>query len=253
MKKSFTWALATMALLTVLTGCKKEDEDEISSGDVNKGAFLVSDNEKDYYVVDMGGAPLTKLWATCNIGATNCKEYGEYFAWGETEAKNDYDWPTYAHCNNGNRLKINKYSSVATNTYNNTPDNITKLEDIDDVATQRYGSKWSIPTRDDFQQLINRCDWKCGHVDGVWGYLFTSRENGNTIFFPLAGVRDLESLLHSGAYGFYWSKELHNRLVDENTSNNNASTLELKKPTNPVCSTYEERYIGLPIRPVRKR
>lgn len=122
MKKSFTWALATIAVLTVLTGCEKEDEDEIPSGDVNKGATLVrADDGKDYYVVDMGYG-VSKLWATCNIGAASPEHFGEYFAWGETETKNNYDWNTYSLCNN-DRFKINKYSTDAQNTFNNISDN----------------------------------------------------------------------------------------------------------------------------------
>lgn len=255
MKKTITWALATMALLTVLTGCKKEDEDEIPSSDVNKGAYLVrADDGKDYYVVDLGYGFNGKKWATCNIGATNCKEYGNYFAWGDTAIRDNFDWSVYIHCNKS-RLKIKKYSVDSENTDNNTADELIVLNAEDDIATKLLGSKWSIPTKEDYERLISRCDWRCGHVDGVWGYLFTSRDNGNSIFFPLAGKRDLKELLFAESYGFYWSKNLYedkygNQIREYH--NDNASILKMTKPTNPIFSTYEERYIGLPIRPVYK-
>ncbi len=38
--------------------------------------------------VDLG-LPSGTLWATCNVGASSPEEYGDYFAWGETEPKND--------------------------------------------------------------------------------------------------------------------------------------------------------------------
>ena len=181
MKKSLFWAIATIAVLTVLTGCEKEDEDEIPSGDVNKGATLVKGADgKDYYVVDLG-FPNKVLFATCNIGATSAEQYGEYFAWGETKTNNYYDWETYTLCDKS-RLKIKKYCVDAENTYNNAFDENEikeKLEPEDDIATKRLGSKWSIPTKTDFENLCNRCDWRCGKFNGVWGYLFTSKENGN--------------------------------------------------------------------------
>ena len=39
------------------------------------------------------------LWATCNVGANAPEDYGNYFAWGETEPKEDYTWETYKWCN----------------------------------------------------------------------------------------------------------------------------------------------------------
>ena len=256
MKKSLFWAIATIAVLTVLTGCEKEDEDEIPSGDVNKGATLVKgDDGKDYYVVDLGFGFQNKLWATCNIGASSAEQYGQYFAWGETETKNYYDWETYTLCDK-TWLKIKKYSVDAENTYNNTFDEKTTLEDEDDIATKRLGSKWSIPTKDDFERLYNRCDWKCGKYNGVWGYLFTSRDNGNSIFIPLAGRRDLANLKHAESYGFYWTKNLYEDRYGnqkENEHNDNASIFKMTKPTNPTYQTYEARYLGLPIRPVYKK
>jgi hypothetical protein len=78
----------------------------------------------------------------------------------------------------------------------------------------------------------------------VWGYLFTSKKNGNSIFLPLAGLRDMEDLLHNGIYGFYWSNELY--------STTDAYILNLARDTNPVHTKYQERDMGLPIRPVTK-
>ena len=95
--------------------------------------------------------------------------------------------------------------------------------------------------------MIYRCNYRECKLDGTWGYLFTSKENGNTIFIPLAGCRDYEDLLHNGKWGFYWTTEL-------NTSSCNESyVLWLQKEANPVATKLEERNIGLPIRAVYKR
>lgn len=42
--------------------------------------------------VDLG---LSVKWATCNIGASNPEEYGDYFAFGETEPKDEYTEENY--------------------------------------------------------------------------------------------------------------------------------------------------------------
>lgn len=52
----------------------------------------------DYQYVDLG---LSVKWATCNVGATKPEEPGDYFAWGETEPKDYYDWSNYKWCNGG--------------------------------------------------------------------------------------------------------------------------------------------------------
>ena len=44
--------------------------------------------------VDLG-LPSGTLWATCNVGADSPEDYGDYFAWGETESKEVYNWSTY--------------------------------------------------------------------------------------------------------------------------------------------------------------
>ena len=46
--------------------------------------------------------------ATCNVGANSPEEYGDYFAWGETESKDDYSWANYKYCN-GNANSMTKY------------------------------------------------------------------------------------------------------------------------------------------------
>lgn len=247
MKKTITWALVTIALLAVLTGCKKEDEDDsISMDDVNKGVEIKQGKGgKEYAVVDLGMG-FTVLWATCNLGATSPEQSGYYFAWGETEvSKEQYVWSNYAHCN-GDQSSINKYTLEPDYSSTGLPDNKKSLESVDDAATQIMGDKWCIPSRDNFDELFMRCDYKCCKLNDIWGYLFTSRDNKNSIFIPLSGMNDTR-ITHSGKYGFYWSKNLYDE--DKDIKTLNAVTLELLKESNPICA-YQSREIGLPIRPV---
>ena len=59
--------------------------------------------------VDLG-LPSGTLWATVNVGATRPNEFGDYFAWGETEPKEEYDWNNYKWCN-GSENTMTKYCS----------------------------------------------------------------------------------------------------------------------------------------------
>lgn len=56
--------------------------------------------EEEHEWVDLG-LPSGTLWATCNVGASSPKEYGDYFAWGETKPKDEYSWSTYKWMNEG--------------------------------------------------------------------------------------------------------------------------------------------------------
>lgn len=240
-------ASVCMALSTlVLTGCEKEDKDAISMSEATKGAKPVQGKDgKDYMVVDLG-IPGGLLWATCNIGAKTPDEAGTFFAWGETEPKASYGYDNYKWCN-GAYNNMTKYTTDNDHTAGSNPDSQTVLLSEDDAARQILGDGWRIPSKKQFTDMIYRCNYRECKLDGTWGYLFTSKENGNTIFIPLAGCRDYEDLLHNGKWGFYWTTEL-------NTSSCNESyVLWLQKEANPVATKLEERNIGLPIRAVYKR
>ena len=44
--------------------------------------------------VDLG-LPSGTLWATCNVGAKSPEQIGTFYAWGETEPKDDYELGNY--------------------------------------------------------------------------------------------------------------------------------------------------------------
>jgi hypothetical protein len=53
--------------------------------------------------------------------------------------------------------------------------------------------------------LNSNCDSEWTDEDGVAGRRFTSRINGNSIFFPASGDIDGTSLYNRGSSGLYWS------------------------------------------------
>lgn len=147
---------------------------------------------KNHTWVDLGLPSGTK-WATCNVGATKPEEYGNYYAWGETETKDFYSWDTY------------KYGSNPTK-YNST-DKLTTLEAADDAATANWGEKWRTPTKAEWQELHECCTWNWTTLNGVKGYEVKAA-NGNSIFLPAAGYRGYEILMNTQHDGFYWSSSL---------------------------------------------
>ena len=150
--------------------------------------------------VDLG---LSVKWATMNVGATSPEEYGDYFAWGETEPKDYYHWSTYKWCN-GSYNNLTKY---CIDSDFGTVDNKTVLDLADDAAHINWGGAWRMPTVEEQQELLNNCTWTWTTQNGVNGYLVTSKKNGNSFFLPAAGFRYYSELYSMGSNG-YWSSSL---------------------------------------------
>lgn len=195
-KEQFISALAAVSLFSLFACSKEKDEPE-------EQPF-----ENGYEYVDMG---LSVKWATCNIGATKPEEYGNYYAWGETETKSTYSWTNYRFRASGDspdNVKFNKYSTdriYGINDCRNT------LELEDDVANVKWGGKWHIPTEKERDELYNNCIWTWTTLNGTKGYLVTSKKPGFTdrsIFLPAAGFIDDTGLHYDGSFGAYWSSSL---------------------------------------------
>lgn len=168
-------------------------------GEVKSFAGKEIPDVNGYEYVDLG---LSVLWATHNVGASKPEDYGDYYAWGETETKSGYSWSTYKYAN-GSSDRLTKYCNDSEYGNNGYTDSRTKLELSDDVARQKWGGSWRIPTEKEFQELIDNCTWTLITLNGVNGYRVTSKKSCYTdrsIFLPAAGYR--------GEEGNYWSSSL---------------------------------------------
>lgn len=192
-----------------------------------------------HYYVDLG-LPSGTLWATCNVGAVNPTDYGDYFAWGETAIKEKYDWTTYRYCN-GDRRYLTKYCNNGSYGYNGFTDELTTLEASDDVATVNWGVDWRMPKCNELEELNDYCTVIWTTQNGVNGRMFTG-PNGNSIFLPAAGFRSSVSLSNVGVRAYYWSSSLY---VDEPCQ---AKYLNF---ISPKCEVGQlNRFIGFSVRPV---
>lgn len=196
MKRTSILLLAVAAMLSV--GVISCDNDENNSG--NGG-------ETPAGWVDLG-LPSGLLWAECNLGANAPEEYGNYYAWGETQPKEVYNWSTYRYCTvdgQGNPQTLTKYN---TSSGWGTPDNLTVLQSMDDAATAALGNGARTPTKEEWEELINNTTVEWTTMNGVNGRKFTAA-NGNTLFLPAAGGRYASGLLRAGSNGHYWSSSLN--------------------------------------------
>ena len=118
--------------------------------------------------VDLG---LSVQWCDRYLGAISVEGIGSYFAWGETEPKEEYGWSTYA------------YGSSESNV-TDIGLNITGTQY--DAATNKLGDGWRTPTRAELIELKNKCTWETASVNGVDGYRAMGT-NGKSIFFAKRG------------------------------------------------------------------
>lgn len=134
-------------------------------------------SQKSHEYVDLG-LPSGVKWATCNVGASNPGDCGDYYTWGATVAK---------------------------------PENISYSRSSGDIsgnlsydaAAASWGGNWRLPTRSEFQELLDCCTWTWANQDGNDGYKIIG-PNGNSIFLPAAGFF-LSDLKRKGDVCNYWS------------------------------------------------
>ena len=180
--------------------------------------------------VDLG-LPSGIKWADRNVGATKPWEYGDHFAWGETSTKDNYSEETYSH------VKVIRGNYVIAK-YKGSDYSILLAED--DAATAKWGGEWRMPTKEERDELYEYCNWEWTTKNGVEGYKVTSKQNGNSIFLPLAGCIDGDWT--NTAYGFYWTSTVNT----ENTWN----AYDINFTSSSVLMNDDVRVYGRSVRPV---
>ena len=166
----------------------------------------------DYEYVDLG---LSVKWARVNLGASSPEDFGNYYAWGETETKDEYtedNSVTYGDENIEDYSGYKKY----------------------DAATANWGNYWRTPTETEFQELIDNCEYEFVKYNDVYGCLFTA-DNGESIFLPEAGYYQTSSF-----YDGYWYW----------TSTPSSSSSDCATAYKIAYSSSVKRSIGGIVRPV---
>ena len=243
--KSVSWSSSSDAVATVdaegkVTAVSKGTatiKAEAMDGSGKYASCLVTvKNPCPSGAVDLG---LSVYWGTTNIGASKPEDYGDYYAWGETEPKENYSWSTYKW--GTSETSLTKYN---TDSVYGTVDNKTVLEPEDDVAHVKLGGKWRMPTDAEWTELRTKCTWTWVtnyNGSGINGRLVKAT-NGNSIFLPAAGERGSTFLYATGSDGYYWSSSLSTVYPYD------ASSVHFYSDYVSRSSGYH--YIGLSVRPV---
>lgn len=159
----------------VLVSC--EGIDDTQEG--NKGNQSSKDPFNGHAYVDLN-LPSGLLWATMNLGAKSPEEAGDYFSWGEISKKASYTKENYT-----------------------LPKQI-ELDSKNDVATVLWGGKWRMPSKKDFQELKDECDWTWDATKK--GYNIKSKTSDKSIFLYTTGYYNDSDIRGAGTTGYYWAR-----------------------------------------------
>lgn len=249
MKKLFTFA--ALSTLTVGAMYAQEHSMRIHFNDGTSTLIKATDVAKITFesgetpqpgsdkMVDMG---LSVKWAAWNVGGTKPSDYGNFYAYGETEPKTEYtidnykwlweDWnddPTlyeeWEHY-----LKLG--ATIAGTNY--------------DVAHVKWGDQWRMPTREEWTELINSCKWSWTAIDGVSGMLATSQTTGNSIFLPAAGNMVDADHTHDQVGCFYWTASEYDATPEVECRNYRANL----DGNNRSADGYDYPEVGFSVRAV---
>ena len=194
--------------------------------------WVVRDYVAPPTLVDLGLPSGTK-WADRNIGAGAPEGNGLYFSWGNVEGHEKGSGYDFGTSNDG------PYASTpGASLTGHIPVNATY-----DAARANLGGSWRMPTTYEIMELYYNCTSVWGTLNGVYGRLFTSDINGNSVFFPAAGGYIGTSLNREGAGGSYWSSSLY--------SQTNAYYLDFNSSDVYPQSYYANRSDGFPVRAVQ--
>ena len=160
----------------------------------------------DMGTVTIAGEKKNLRWATCNVGADNPWDYGDYFAWGDPvpyykpghALDNPFDASNWKEGKTGYNWESYSWSG-------------------DDIAAALWGDPWRMPSSQDWKTLDSDlfiCTWVSDYrSSGVAGLLIERNDGhckGNQIFLPAGDIwDDYGSPNLSNPSCHYWSSTTH--------------------------------------------
>ena len=224
-------------LTMILVSCNEGNKYNVSSDESNnnnrtsldhKNTYLNCPDENHPHMIDLG-LPSGTIWSCCNVGASSPKDYGDFYAWGETKEKMKFYSNTYQFEN----VKIGP--SISGTRY--------------DVAHVKWGGKWRMPTAEEWEELIEDGACKWVEVNGMGGYIISGKKPGykdRSIFLPASGsyLRMDNEFDLFGNKGDYWSssrstdnyyRPASGFFIDRFEYKKSVTSRHLPKSIRPVC------------------
>lgn len=195
------------------------------------------------------GLPSGTLWATCNVGADNPEDFGNYYAWGEIETKSTYWYDNYKW---GDTHNYTKYVCHGENGLNYFTDNKTKLEPEDDVANVLWKRGWHIPDDKQFKEMVENCRWNFTTVNGIYVFVGVSKLNGNEIILPATDCFTYKQFVFPGDYSIhalYWTCDLS----DSQYQNAGIAYSFWNNSLDDIRKQLDDRSCGVTVRPVKQK
>lgn len=173
--------------------------------------------------IDLG---LSVIWASYNVGTETVSAIGNYYQFANPEV-------------------LTKWS-VTTSPYRTTGElPLTNMAGTQyDPATKAFGEGWMTPSKAQFQELFDNCSYETTAA----GIEFTSKINGNKIFFPYTGYMYV-SALNSPDDGCYMTAE-----VDKTgLTSAKVTYARFHKGWEPAFKSESPAYRGYPIRAIKTK
>lgn len=213
---------------------------------------------------DASDLGLSVYWGQCNLGAPSPEKFGDYYSWGEIDTKFYYGWSNYRYSSGGSDVVlITKYCPQGKSEFwggSGDPDDYTTLRKEDDVAFQKLGGNWRMPTIEEIGELINtqyndNYEWTWDVLGNdnsgrtICGWTIRYKKNDNAITIPGASVTYTNG---SSGTTYYWGCIWSSSLSVKNPRMASYSYINVQSDYSPSPFIIEtcDRMVGLCIRPV---
>ena len=155
--------------------------------------------------VDLG-LPSKTIWAGWNIGANSPLEVGSYYAWGETEEKEEYDWNTYFDIESIQTTIFGEYVNPKFKMYH--VNGVMSIIGTDqDVAHVKWGEPWQMPSKKQLDELHSICKVSIAMLPSKEKVVVFTGPNGKSLVFPISGNK-YKTNIRTTFGDLCWSGEL---------------------------------------------
>ena len=197
-KKSFVWCVPTNGNYRLIWDARADLGPELYSNVVVRVTVVSGHARAQLWE----GGP---YWAMTNVGAEKPEDYGLYFWWGDTTGYRPSGTAFSFSFESSNCPTYGKSESQLKEGGWLTDGGVLAPEH--DAAQAHWGGAWRMPTKQDMNDLVGKCDWNWTTLNGVQGWTVTGRDAyaSASIFLPCAGYGSGSSLINPGSCGSYWS------------------------------------------------